>query len=251
MNGSRDGLDALDMGVFEDPSDRHCHQLFRLPLLLFNPIPKALLRRFYWLAYRVLKIYWMIAGGRVRGAAVVVSHQGQIVLVRTSYRQGLELPGGGIKPQETAIEAACRELDEELGLSIAPEQLAVLLKHDFSMQGKHVDETVFLADVHSRPDLNPDQTEIISATWFDTDQILACLPNSSPHYPDHNPAHNPDSPKPDDLRSSNLNNEPHLDINPNNISLVRAMAALDRYRNHHGMIGGVQTHVSDQRKPSH
>ena len=48
---------------------------------------------------------------------MAVWQDGGLLLVRSCYRPGLDLPGGGIASDETALEAAVRELREETGLS--------------------------------------------------------------------------------------------------------------------------------------
>jgi 8-oxo-dGTP pyrophosphatase MutT (NUDIX family) len=51
------------------------------------------------------------------GVRVLLVDEGRIFLVRHTYLPGWYLPGGGVDPGETAIEAARRELDEEGALA--------------------------------------------------------------------------------------------------------------------------------------
>lgn len=55
--------------------------------------------------------------------AFLEGSDGRIVLVRHSYRSGWFLPGGGVRRYESPERAACREAEEEAGLtsSAAPE----------------------------------------------------------------------------------------------------------------------------------
>src|SRR5437660_12448221 len=63
---------------------------------------------------RVLHCYWRFARGMTLGVrALVVDESGRIFLVKHSYVNGWHLPGGGVEPGETAIDALIRELAEE------------------------------------------------------------------------------------------------------------------------------------------
>ncbi|MEP7214686.1 MAG: NUDIX domain-containing protein [Anaerolineaceae bacterium] len=82
----------------------------------------------------------------IRAIARVIIRRGNTVLIaehtthgRISYRP----VGGGIKPGERAIEAARREILEELG--IAPQQFRLLgvLENIFTIEGKLGHEVVF------------------------------------------------------------------------------------------------------------
>lgn len=53
-----------------------------------------------------------------RGVKVVVLYKNRILLIKNSYRDGWTLPGGGVKRNETPIQAAIREVKEEVGLVV-------------------------------------------------------------------------------------------------------------------------------------
>lgn len=53
-------------------------------------------------------------------AALIEDDRGRLLLVRKAGTAAFMQAGGKIEPGETALEALCRELAEELGLAIAP-----------------------------------------------------------------------------------------------------------------------------------
>ena len=64
------------------------------------------------------------------GVVAVVEQEGQIVLVRHSYRGGWSFPGGSVDHNEAPGQAILRELQEEIGLtaSAPPELLGAYIR---------------------------------------------------------------------------------------------------------------------------
>jgi ADP-ribose pyrophosphatase YjhB (NUDIX family) len=74
----------------------------------------GLRRLFEPLIRRVLHFYWRFSRGMTLGVrAVVIDEHRRIFLVKHSYVGGWHLPGGGVEPGETVVDALIRELAEE------------------------------------------------------------------------------------------------------------------------------------------
>jgi ADP-ribose pyrophosphatase YjhB (NUDIX family) len=66
---------------------------------------------------RVALLYGRISRGMTLGVrAVVIAPDGRIFLVKHSYVSGWHLPGGGVEPGETLLDALIRELREEANI---------------------------------------------------------------------------------------------------------------------------------------
>ena len=85
-------------------------------------------------AIRQFLRYSRITKGLTLGVRAVVFDGDRVFLVRHSYVPGWYLPGGGVEPGETAVEALARELEEESGLfpDGAPELFGLYLNRSLS-----------------------------------------------------------------------------------------------------------------------
>jgi ADP-ribose pyrophosphatase YjhB (NUDIX family) len=83
----------------------------------------ALWQRFYRLAYLALRCFWFLFRPKGRGTLVAIWFEDRLLLVKNSYRRGYSLPGGSLRRGEGARSAAVREIREEVGLRLYPNQL--------------------------------------------------------------------------------------------------------------------------------
>ena len=70
-------------------------------------------------AYVGLRVYWCVARPTVVGVKCVVANDDDVLLVRHTYgRRVWDFPGGTVRRRELPIDAARREMHEELGRRI-------------------------------------------------------------------------------------------------------------------------------------
>jgi 8-oxo-dGTP pyrophosphatase MutT (NUDIX family) len=71
---------------------------------------------------RALHLCWRFARGLTLGVrGLVVSPAGEVLLIKHSYIPGWHLPGGGVEPGETVLDALARELAEEGNVALLAE----------------------------------------------------------------------------------------------------------------------------------
>lgn len=102
--------------------------------------------------------------------AVVFDPDNRVMLVRHSYVPGFYLPGGGVEPGETLVEALARELTEECGVRlIGPATLRGVYLNRRASRRDHVALFVvrdFAYDAAPAPNL-----EIVEAAFFPVDAL--------------------------------------------------------------------------------
>lgn len=80
-------------------------------------------RAAYRIAFRLQRLYWRVRQPRLTGAYVAVWRDERLLCVQNSYRRRLSLPAGGLARGERPIDAALRELREEVSIGARPEEL--------------------------------------------------------------------------------------------------------------------------------
>jgi 8-oxo-dGTP pyrophosphatase MutT (NUDIX family) len=102
--------------------------------------------------------------------AMVFNKQGQVLLVKHSYRPEYFFPGGGVDKKESFAEACTRELWEETGLQVKKWNLF----GTYRFFAEHKIDTIILMvshDIVDEDDLKVDNVEIIEAGWYGVDDL--------------------------------------------------------------------------------
>lgn len=120
-----------------------------------------------WLPRRLLHLAWRVTRGMTLGVRGIVRDADEnVLLVRHTYTPGWHLPGGGVEPGETPLDALARELDEEAGVALtaAPRLHGAFFNRAVSNRD-HV--LVYLVEGFTRDDSRRRAREIAQARFFD------------------------------------------------------------------------------------
>lgn len=116
---------------------------------------------------------------RVAAGVLFRDDLGRVLLVKPSYKDGWEIPGGYVEQGESPLAAAIREVREELGAELEVMDLLVLDWAPHPAEGDKLlvifrGRTLTAADV-SQLHLKTD--EITEARFFDVDQLHGLMPD--------------------------------------------------------------------------
>src|SRR3954462_11446631 len=84
-----------------------------------------------------------MARPRVAAGVLVHDAQGRVLMVRPTYKDGWDIPGGYVEPDESPTAAAQREFQEELGVPRGPGRLLVV---DWAPHPDEGDKLLFIFD---------------------------------------------------------------------------------------------------------
>lgn len=122
-----------------------------------------------------------MATPRIAAGVVIRNLQGDVLLVKPTYKDGWDVPGGYVEPGESPRAAAARELKEELGLSTP---LGRLVAVDWAPHEDEGDKILFLFDggvIAGKPLGSHDDQEITKAQFWSTLLLHQALPNRLLH----------------------------------------------------------------------
>jgi 8-oxo-dGTP diphosphatase len=106
-----------------------------------------------------------MARPRVAAGALIRDPHGRILVVKPSYKDGWDLPGGYVEPGESPAAACRRELREELSLDRIPGRLLVV---DWAPHPIEGDKLLFVFDcgtLAGASKAEPDGIEIVEAQF--------------------------------------------------------------------------------------
>ena len=116
-------------------------------------------------AIRVLRVVWFFQRPLAQGAYVAVWWDDRLLVIRNSYRAEEGVPAGAIDRGETAVQAAVRELREEVGVHATEDELRyvceVVVPYDFKDDHSHF----FELRRDARPAVAVDNREVVWAEF--------------------------------------------------------------------------------------
>ena len=120
-------------------------------------------------AYAGLRTYWFLVRPNLTGVKCLMTHEDEVLLVRHAYgRRVWDLPGGTVRRREAPIDAARREMEEELGRRIEDWEA---LGNLFAIGDHHSDNLHLFQTRLSDRRLDINLTELAEANWFRRDQL--------------------------------------------------------------------------------
>src|SRR3569833_1720913 len=128
---------------------------------------QALRKRFEPLLWWSFHLYWRFARGMTLGVrGIVVDGDDRVFLVKHSYVAGWHLPGGGVEPGESFLDALRRELAEEGCIEVDGEP--VLLGMFFNSHVSRRDHVaVYLVRSFRQNRLPEPHREIVACGFFE------------------------------------------------------------------------------------
>jgi 8-oxo-dGTP pyrophosphatase MutT (NUDIX family) len=131
----------------------------------------AVMRRVYRMAWRGVQLRAMLWRRSSSGVKCVLTHGEQVLLVRHTYgrRNVWYLPGGGVHRGEPALQAAAREMEEELGLrGLLWRELATF---ETRVERIAVRLTCAHAEIADPAQVRVEPVEIAQVGWFARDDL--------------------------------------------------------------------------------
>lgn len=116
---------------------------------------------------------------RVAAGVLFRDRDGRVLLVKPSYKDGWEIPGGYVEHGESPMAAAHREVREELGADFQVTDLLVL---DWAPHPAEGDKLLVIfrgptLDSSDVEQLQLDRSEITEARFFDVDALHQVMPD--------------------------------------------------------------------------
>lgn len=119
-----------------------------------------------WLVYWLGWPFWHKVLAHTDRARVLIIHDGQLLLERSFIGSGAwNLPGGGLHAGEQPVEAAVRELREEIKLTLSPSDLTPIGDKVVKNHGISYHAHYFFCELNEATLSQPMNIEIAELRW--------------------------------------------------------------------------------------
>ncbi len=117
----------------------------------------------FWVTWPGLYVYLKFS----HRSRVLIIHDDSLLLVKSWLGAGKwSLPGGGLHRGETAGVGAVREVAEETGIRLRPDQLKLLRQGKHSQHGLGYSYVSFVVVLATRPSVRKQRREITAIAWI-------------------------------------------------------------------------------------
>jgi ADP-ribose pyrophosphatase YjhB (NUDIX family) len=124
---------------------------------IFTRLPKKLRKR----------VVRAVTPNYTVGSVVLLRDENnRLLMLRQPPDRGWSLPGGLINKREAPVDAAARELREETGVKLRPDDLTQAVPAAMVNPRTQQVDCVFTATVSSTVAVDPDPVEVLEAGWF-------------------------------------------------------------------------------------
>lgn len=119
-----------------------------------------------------------MARPRVAAGVLIRDTSGNVLMVKPTYKDGWDIPGGYVEPDESPGQACAREVAEELGLTRPPGRLLVV---DWAPHPAEGDKLLFVFDggvmtAEEAQAITPDGVEIGEVRFWPPDAFESLTP---------------------------------------------------------------------------
>jgi 8-oxo-dGTP diphosphatase len=111
--------------------------------------------------FQLARVWWHLRRPHHEGALVALYVGTSLLLVKSSYRDEWNFPGGSVHPGETPVAAAQREMEEEIGIS--PQSFVPAGGASGIWDGRRDQVHFFELRLDRLPELRLDNREIVAA----------------------------------------------------------------------------------------
>ena len=125
----------------------------------------------YTTLYKGHQMYCLIRNPEIQGAYVLCQYSHQVLLIKNSYRSYWTLPCGGVNKGESPLQAAVRELREEVGLHIQPQDLRFSAKILYEGENKRDHIHIFSHQFSRKPSVQIDNMEVEEYQWVNKENV--------------------------------------------------------------------------------
>jgi len=139
--------------------------------MLRKTIKKNGYKALYTSLYQIHQLYCKIRNPEIYGAYVLCQYNHEVLLIKNSYRRYWTLPCGGLATGESPMEAAVREVREEIGVHLESKNLRLNAK--ILYEGENMRDHIHLFSYRfaRRPTIHIDHKEVEDYRWVDKENV--------------------------------------------------------------------------------